>query len=51
MSKTKKGKKPIGFEYWGKRPLFDNPKKQEGIQRERSILKRILFKLIRKETE
>jgi hypothetical protein len=51
MSRTKKGKKPPGWDYWGKRPLelgaFGRPKnkrkaKQEQIQRERSILKREL---------
>jgi hypothetical protein len=51
MSRTKKGKKPPGWDYWGKRPLelgaFGKRKnkrkaKQEQIQRERSILKREL---------
>jgi len=51
LSRTKRGKKPCGWDYWGKRPLGygagGKPKskrkdKQEGIQRERSILKREL---------
>jgi hypothetical protein len=46
MSKTKKGKKPVGDEYWGKRPInkrlvSSGPKaKRDGIQRERAIAKR-----------
>lgn len=47
MSRTKRGKKPCGWDYWGKRPLGygaggkDKAKeKQIGIQRERSINKR-----------
>ena len=52
MSRTKKGKKPPGWVYWGRRPLGmgaggKNKKKEkrDGIQRERAILKRELDKL------
>lgn len=51
MSRTKKGKKPVGWDYWGKRPLGFGAggqnkakEKQEGIQRERAIKKRELRK-------
>lgn len=48
MSKTKKGKKPPGFDYWGKRPLgfgdHGTEGKRSGIQRERAIKKRETLK-------
>lgn len=53
MSRSKKGSKPPGYDYWGKRPLgygaSGKPKnkrkmKQEGIQRERRILERLVKK-------
>lgn len=49
MSKTKKGSKSSGQEYWGKRPLKHISKdvtgdKRTGIQRERAILKAELAK-------
>lgn len=46
MSRTKKGKKSPGQEYWGKRPISmscvtnGTKDKRDGIQRERAILKR-----------
>jgi len=60
MSRTKKGKKPCGWDYWGKRPLQlgaggkpdgKRKSKQIGIQRERSISKRELKKLIEDKDE
>lgn len=51
MSRSKKGKKAPGWDYWGKRPLGFGAmgkshnkriQKQEQIQRERTILKREL---------
>jgi hypothetical protein len=51
MSRTKKGSKSPGWDYWGKRPLGygaggrpsgKRKEKQNGIQRERSISKREL---------
>jgi hypothetical protein len=54
VSRTKKGSKPPGWDYWGKRPLGygaggkrpagKRKEKQAGIQRERTILKRKLKK-------
>lgn len=53
MSRTKKGSKPPGWDYWGRRPLGygagGKPKnkkkeKQMGIQRERRILERLVKK-------
>lgn len=58
MSRTKKGSKPPGWDYWGKRPLgygaAGRPKnkrkeKQEQKQRERAILKRELKKELKSE--
>jgi hypothetical protein len=44
MSRTKKGKKPIGYDYWGKRPIGSGSSgtsnKRDGIQKERAALKR-----------
>ncbi|MCX9024635.1 MAG: hypothetical protein OIN85_00900 [Candidatus Methanoperedens sp.] len=44
MSRTKKGKKGAGWEYWGKRPLRGGGRgtkgKRDGIQVERAKLKR-----------
>ena len=44
MSRTKKGKKPIGFDYWGKRPIGGGANgtknKRDGIQKERAATKR-----------
>jgi hypothetical protein len=51
MSRTKKGSKSPGQEYWGKRPLNlgctdqDRKNKRIGVQMERAILKRELAKL------
>jgi hypothetical protein len=40
MSRTKKGKKPPGYDYWGKRPLgfggHGTKGKRDGIQKERA---------------
>lgn len=51
MSKTKKGKKPVGWDYWGKRPIGMGDQgtkgKRTGIQKERAKLKRE----VRKEEE
>lgn len=48
MSKTKKGAKPPGWEYWGKRPIGSGASgtknKRDGIQRERAKAKRELKK-------
>lgn len=53
MSRTKKGSKGLGWDYWGKRPLGygasgksknKRKMKQEGIQRERRILERLVKK-------
>lgn len=44
MARTKKGKKPVGWDYWGKRPIgmgaTGTENKRLGIQKERAILKR-----------
>jgi hypothetical protein len=44
MSRTKKGKKPPGWDYWGKRPIgmgdHGTKGKRVGIQKERAKLKR-----------
>lgn len=43
MSRTKKGKKGAGYEYWGKRPLgfgdHGTKGKRVGIQKERAASK------------
>lgn len=43
MSRTRKGKKPSGWDYWGKRPIgmgaHGTKEKRIGIKRERAILK------------
>ena len=48
MSKTKKGAKPPGWDYWGKRPLGSGAtgtkNKRDGIQKERAQEKRKLAK-------
>jgi predicted nucleic acid-binding Zn ribbon protein len=54
LSRTKKGKKPPGWDYWGKRPLRPNSQsgtknKQVGIQRERAVLKKQLKEEIKGE--
>lgn len=48
MSRTRKGKKSPGWEYWGKRPLNNTgcdggtKNKRIGIKKERAMLKREL---------
>jgi hypothetical protein len=48
MSRTKKGKKPPGWDYWGKRPLgfgsSGTKGKRTGIKRERAQAKQALEK-------
>lgn len=48
MSRTKKGKKSSGSEYWGKRPIgwtdSGTKGKRTGIKKERAVNKRNLFK-------
>lgn len=48
MARSKKGKKPPGWDYWGKRPLgwgdHGTKGKRDGIQRERAINKRKIKK-------
>lgn len=44
MSRSKKGSKPVGWDYWGKRPIGGGANgtanKRMGIQTERAVLKR-----------
>ncbi len=53
MSRTKKGKKPPGWDYWGKRPFGFGAQgtkdKRVGIQRERALLKRAAKKEVKDE--
>lgn len=53
MSRTKKGKKSPGWDYWGKRPLGfgaqGTKNKRDGIQRERAQLKAATRKAVRGE--
>lgn len=46
MARTKKGKKPVGWDYWGKRPIGSGANgtknKRVGIQKERAKAKREL---------
>lgn len=55
MSRTIKGKKPIGWDYWGKRPIgggsFGTKNKRVGIKIERAKLKQKLLKEIKNETK
>lgn len=48
MSKTRKGAKPSGWDYWGKRHIgmgdFGTKGKRTGIQKERAALKREVSK-------
>lgn len=48
MSRTKKGKKSVGWDYWGKRPLgfgaSGTKNKRVGIKRERAANKRAAAK-------
>lgn len=48
MSRTRKGKKPIGSDYWGKRPIgfgsSGTKEKRLGIKKERAVLKEELRK-------
>lgn len=52
MSRTKKGKKPAGWDYWGRRPLgfgaAGTKDKRVGIKRERAKLKQSLKKETKK---
>lgn len=52
MGKTKKGKKPPGWDYWGKRPIGfganGTKKKRIGIKKERAKLKREVKKELKK---
>lgn len=53
MSRSKKGAKAPGWDYWGKRPLDKNSPvpgtkgKRIGVKRERSALKRDTTKKVR----
>lgn len=53
MSRTKKGKKPCGWDYWGKRPIGlganGTENKRVGIQRERAKEKAKLRKEVKDE--
>ena len=55
MSRTKKGKKPVGWDYWGKRPIGmgiqGTKNKRVGVQKERAILKRQLKKKINEDLD
>lgn len=48
MTRTKKGQKPVGWDYWGKRPIGlganGTKAKRVGIKKERSKLKREIKK-------
>lgn len=48
MSRTKKGKKAPGYDYWGKRPLgmgdHGTKGKRLGLKKERAIAKQKLHK-------
>jgi hypothetical protein len=55
MSRTKKGKKPPGWDYWGKRPIgwgdHSTKGKRTGIKRERAKAKQSLIKEKKNETK
>lgn len=55
MSRSKKGKKPPGYDYWGKRPLgygdHGTKGKRVGIQRERAQEKQKLRKTKKEEDD
>lgn len=59
MSRSRHGRKPPGWDYWGRRPLQLGAggrrgkanEKRNGIQRERAILKRDLKKRITKDED
>lgn len=49
MSRTKKGKKPCGWDYWGKRPLgmgdHGTRGKRVGIKKERAVANQKLHRV------
>lgn len=55
MSRTKKGKKGPGFDYWGKRPIgmgdHGTKGKRAGIQKERAKAKQLEHKAKKEKDE